>query len=261
MNLLDNYDFGIAQAGYGGMHGSNRYAADRWQNLYQFGTFAAANPGIVMTYETNHAYAVQKIANSERYVGKTLTFGVMTDEYGLLLCTGLYIGTTLAARIFTSTCEINIENDSVRVIVLSGTLTVRWAALYEGTYTADTFPPPAPRPYSTELAECQRYYYQTWVGPNPATTNGVVVREAITDMRLGGNVALPVEMRVTPTITFYNSSGVLGVWKEWVNGTILSVSSGFINSKSFVVCVNGDSANKAVKCLSYAGHYCASCEF
>ncbi len=38
--------------------------------------------------------------------------------------------------------------------------TIRWAALYEGTYTADTFPPPAPRPCSVELAECQRYYYQ-----------------------------------------------------------------------------------------------------
>lgn len=28
-NLLDNYDYKIAQAGYGGMHGNNRYAADR----------------------------------------------------------------------------------------------------------------------------------------------------------------------------------------------------------------------------------------
>ena len=158
VNLLDNSYFEIAQAGYGGMHGNNRYAADRWQNMFQFGVFSAANPGIVMTYATNHAYAVQKIANSERYVGKMLTFGVMTDEYGLLLCTGLYTGTTLVARFAADTHEISIADDSVRVVVVSGTLTVRWAALYEGTYTAETFPTPAPRPYSTELAECQRYY-------------------------------------------------------------------------------------------------------
>lgn len=111
-----------------------------------------------MTYETNHAYAVQKIANSERYVGKMLTFGVMTDEYGLLLCTGLYTGTTLVARCLTDTCETTIVDDCVRVIAISGTLTVRWAALYEGVYTTDTFPTPAPCPYSVELAECQRYF-------------------------------------------------------------------------------------------------------
>lgn len=158
VNLLDNSYFEIAQAGYGGMHGNNRYAADRWQNMFQFGVFSAANPGIVMTYATNHAYAVQKIANSERYVGKMLTFGVMTDEYGLLLCTGLYTGTTLVARFAADTHEISIADDSVRVVVVSGTLTVRWAALYEGVYTADTFPPPAPQPYSVGLAECRRWY-------------------------------------------------------------------------------------------------------
>lgn len=29
-NLLDNAGFWIAQAGYGGLHGSDKYAADRW---------------------------------------------------------------------------------------------------------------------------------------------------------------------------------------------------------------------------------------
>lgn len=37
-------------------------------------------------------------------------------------------------------------------------ITVRWAALYEGSYTADTLPAYQPKGYAAELAECQRYY-------------------------------------------------------------------------------------------------------
>ncbi|WP_146009136.1 hypothetical protein [Beduinella massiliensis] len=134
-------------------------------------------------------------------------------------------------------------------------VTLQWAALYEGVYTADMLPPYIPRPYGVVLTECQRYYYQTWDGPTPATTAGIVACEAITDARLGVHIALPVQMRITPTITFYNSSGETGTWKEWISGTRVSVSAVYNNSKSFMV-----GAEKAVKGLYYAGHYCASCE-
>ena len=39
-NLLDNSDFRIAQAGYGGMHGTQKYACDRWYDTYGFGSFS-----------------------------------------------------------------------------------------------------------------------------------------------------------------------------------------------------------------------------
>ena len=39
-NLLDNSDFRIAQAGYGGMHGIQKYACDRWYDTYGFGSFS-----------------------------------------------------------------------------------------------------------------------------------------------------------------------------------------------------------------------------
>ena len=35
---------------------------------------------------------------------------------------------------------------------------VRWAALYEGEYTAETLPPYVPKGYAVELSECLRYY-------------------------------------------------------------------------------------------------------
>lgn len=214
VNLLVNSYFEIAQAGYGGMHGGDRYAADRWQNLYQFGTFASANPGIVMTYETNHAYAVQKIANSERYVGKMLTFGVMTDEYGLLLCTGLYTGTTLVAHCLTDTCETTIVDGCVRVIAISGTLTVRWAALYEGVYTADTFPTPAPCPYSVELAECQRYYYEV---DNVHFDVSPYHREL--------PIIYPVPMRIPSPTVAVTAQYYTGVWVDVPSASITTTDS------------------------------------
>ncbi len=146
--------------------------------------------------------------------------------------------------------------------VCGGSDTICWAALYEGEYTADTLPPYVPRPYSVVLAECQRYYYQSWDRSNLATLNGMVVREAITEARLGGNITLPVEMRVTPTITFYNSrNGEPGIWTEWIALTPVSVLAIYNNPKSFIVAAQGNSANKFAKGLHYYGHYCASAEF
>ena len=40
-----------------------------------------------------------------------------------------------------------------------GTGDIFWAALYEGTYTADTLPPYVPKGYAAEMMECQRYYH------------------------------------------------------------------------------------------------------
>ena len=37
-------------------------------------------------------------------------------------------------------------------------ITAKWAALYEGSYTAETLPEYHPKGYGAELAECQRYY-------------------------------------------------------------------------------------------------------
>ena len=194
-NLLDNAYFEVAQAGYGGWHGAEKYPADRWRDNYGAGTYEPANPGIKLHYGTNHCYCAQKIANSARLIGKTLTFGVMTDEYGLLLCTGLYTGTAnMDAKNLLDTCTVEITEGTARIIVISGTLTVRWAALYPGAYTADTFPTPVPRLYSTELLECQRYFYSFKTGSG--SFNGYYSSSTVARFMFN----LPVKMRVTPTI-------------------------------------------------------------
>ena len=50
-------------------------------------------------------------------------------------------------------------NGFVNVVVYNTeTITIKWAALYEGSYTADTLPPYVPKGYAAEFAECRRYY-------------------------------------------------------------------------------------------------------
>lgn len=67
--------------------------------------------------------------------------------------------------------------------------TIRWAALYEGTYTRDNFPPPTPCPYSVELAECQRYYQPPYTRMVQAYYDG-----------FAPVIPLFAVMRATPTI-------------------------------------------------------------
>lgn len=48
--------------------------------------------------------------------------------------------------------------DYTNIAVTTGAATfIQWAALYEGSYTADTLPAYQPKGYAAELAECQRY--------------------------------------------------------------------------------------------------------
>ena len=61
-------------------------------------------------------------------------------------------------------------------------------------YTADTLPPYVPRPYSAELAECQRYYYKLDIG----NSNFVAHAFSATIARLA--MLLPTDMRIYPTV-------------------------------------------------------------
>ena len=56
---------------------------------------------------------------------------------------------------------VNNSEHSFRVLIRANkgySVTVEWAALYEGEYTAETLPPYVPKGFAEELAECRRYY-------------------------------------------------------------------------------------------------------
>ena len=159
-NLLDNSNFEIAQAGYGGKHGTQAYACDRWKLIS--GTVSHSSAGLTL-----NGTIAQVLENTPS--------GPVTA----------------AASAGTITYDASAK--TVTITTTEATV-IAWAALYEGSYTADDLPPYTPKGYAAELAECQRYYYRLTYDTDPGTLNGycsgsgescVVDFQASPKMRIG----------------------------------------------------------------------------
>lgn len=191
-NLLDNSDFrnpvnqrGIYSTGDGG------YIIDRWyfsnSNFTGNVTITQSVNGITITNDAgaDRVAIIQKIIDKNYYDGKYTAVAKTTD--GLAF----------------SYAEVeDAENGICRVAFwfFSGT-TVVWAALYEGSYTAETLPPYVPKGYAAELAECQRYFYKMksywkWVSAGICETSTKAFIP----------IVLPREMRIVPTVYITNPS-------------------------------------------------------
>lgn len=126
-NLLDNSDFTnlIAQAGIGGNHGTQAYAADRW--ILTSGT---------VSYEAG--------------VGLTLN-GTITQNLEWWP-----YNTKSFVECASGTATIKRSNGTVTITSSGGVL--KNAACYIGSLTDDEKPNYCPKGYSEELRECKRYY-------------------------------------------------------------------------------------------------------
>lgn len=154
-NLLDNSDFRIAQAGYGGMHGTQKYACDRWYDTYGFGSFSFdESQGLTIAYGTNHAYLVQKINDASQYHNKTMTVALQLSDGTIYVNSGTYLSSGISFRISASNWLCDLHPDRIELVVTSGSVTIKWAALYKGSYTADTLPPYVPKDKYIEMLNC-----------------------------------------------------------------------------------------------------------
>jgi hypothetical protein len=89
------------------------------------------------------------------------------------------------------------------------------------------------RPYGTELALCQRYYYKTYntnVAVGTSTVEGVMSLEVLADGTLTRlkpfSARLPVSMRAQPTVTAYSETGTADRISVYNNSaSTLTVSS------------------------------------
>lgn len=127
-NFLDNSDFTnlVAQAGIGGNHGTIAYAADRW--ILDSGTVSyEADVGLSLNGTIRQKIEHQPAGQTSAFVGME-----------------------------SGAASISYADGAVTITSNGGVL--KWAALYEGEYTAETLPEYRPKGYAAELAECQRYY-------------------------------------------------------------------------------------------------------
>ena len=107
----------------------------------------------------------------------------------------------------TFTSDSGTNNPSVSIhnrkgSVLDASVDVQWAALYEGSYTADTLPPYIPKGYGAELAECQRYFVALRSGAERFAGN------VTSDGNSWFTIPLPAPMRAQPTLILHSLGSV-----------------------------------------------------
>ena len=201
-NLLDNSDFGnpVNQRGVTNISTAG-YCIDRWIFSLSGSGALSVQDGLLAFNASDGSYCeiVQIQESSSALSKKEMTFAVCiaSDD---IICLNFTYGT--AASVLSADGNISLihyNGDRVYIRFLNtgnNWIGVKWAALYEGTYTADTLPPYVPKGYAAELAECMRYYqkFQTLAGTGAYAAQRVFV-------------VLPVAMRITPTIDYELISG------------------------------------------------------
>ena len=178
-NLLDNSDFvhPVAQTGVNGAHGATGYAVDRWMRTSGAMVSQAADGLKIVSDKTSWTAGIQQRIEAKRFAD-VMTFAVRgvfpvacrlfvyigsgTTNFGTAYFQGDAAERTLVLKL---TKPDGLTGDEVVNVYISpdtgstGTAAVvRWAALYEGEYTAETLPPYVLKGYAAELAECLRYY-------------------------------------------------------------------------------------------------------
>lgn len=128
-NHLDNSDFTqfVAQAGIGGLHGTQAYAGDRW------------------ILDSGEVTGVAN-ENGNGYSGITLN-GTIRQ----IVANPPEVGTA-AVEMISGTAEVSYADGAVTITSAGGV--IKNAALYEGTYTAENMPKYQPRGYGVEVVNC-----------------------------------------------------------------------------------------------------------
>lgn len=245
-NLLDNSDFTnpVNQRGFvSGTTIENGYFIDRWRDDYLGITPTLSTSGIT----ANSGTFLQLTKNLRELVGQKITVCCGLSDESIVVCSGI-VGD---GREVASTTQFDVrldcyyfENDSWVVSIAPNGKTIKWAALYEGEYTAGTLPEYQPKGYATELAECRRYYQRYEHFVINCVSDGSKKASAF--------FYLPTQMRIIPTVTFsttYDGS-VFGGPLVLANGSfygIYSLSQDY-NSKDHInFSINGTNSGAIVE--------------
>lgn len=143
-NLLDNSDFtnAVNQRESASSANSWNYIADRW--LCKGAGFALSSSGITIPAS---GHLAQRVPVGIVSAAKLTAVYQKTDGS---------IATATISKANNSYYEYSIYNGT------SSAIKVRWAALYEGEYTAANLPPYIPKGYGVELTECLRYFERVY---------------------------------------------------------------------------------------------------
>lgn len=269
-NLLDNSDFTnpVNQRGQTIYNASSEYWIDRWVQT-RCEIDLTARTASVADGTLNDGYFYQRVAGIKE--GAILTFAVKIGD-DVFVCSGspLTGGETVTSVPFLCTTSwgglkiIKSDNYDMILVYINAGNTIalpEWLALYEGEYTAETLPPYMPKGYGVELAECQRYYENSWF-PYSKTVQYQFMGFSAISTGLDAYFDFKTIKRIIPTITLYPAGGASG-WKyytgSWNESATLPAIYTRCAASGFMTRLSVSSVTtKAVYCQE--GHWEASAD-
>lgn len=168
-NLLDNSWWRnpkeiINQRGETSKQGDWIYWIDRWLINAPNAPVELRDGGIYLpaTVDAN-VRILQRIPVETIDNGKVYTLAICESNGTIRCVSGVYNNNRIGGDVIGNgfvylSMQPGGETYVYFIIDCYKNFTIRWAALYEGSYTADTLPACQPKGYAAELAECMRYY-------------------------------------------------------------------------------------------------------
>lgn len=225
-NLLDNSDFRnpVNQRG-ATTYTAAGYCIDRWYKGSNM-TIAIQNDRIAINNTDASTHAIyQRLQNVS--TGKKYTIALKSGTDKLYIGTGEFPTTgsvTVGQIATTGYMQFYYVSEGVYAVYINAyagnSFGIKWIALYEGEYTAETLPEYIPKGYAHELLECQRYCY---VMPE---IDGAHCYPGFSDSATNARITinLPVALRSIPTISIGNNSENNEVYTSSGSKKITSIS-------------------------------------
>ena len=235
-NAFDNSDFAVAQEGYGGMHGAQVYAADRWKAV---SVSDVSVVGDELTFSTSDGYGgleqcirVENLPDSESYTfslryrngGDSDTFlnvRLVKDSGESGEVGGKWFPSShddFSVAVYNFTRDQISGWDMIVAVVQSvnvGSMVISHPVLLPGSYTAKTLPPFEEPEYAIELIKCLRFFrtYDTLIFAYGKSGESM---ETLIDL---------FDMRIAPTISGFavKVAAGSGIWNP-VTGMLPRIS-------------------------------------
>ena len=202
VNLLLNSNFALNQRAYvsGANLASGAYGFDRWKSNFTNTTltFTASTQGQSLTI--NSGGGIEQVIEQGLVPAGTYTLSWTGTATARVYNSGATPPSYAASPVtFTADGLANVE---VEFTAAAGTRTVSNVQFNAGTGTIWSLATPT---LQTELAACQRYYYQS-----DTQTWATLQYQANVNVSRGGTLYFPQTMRTTPTLTLFDSPGNSG---------------------------------------------------
>ena len=220
-NLLDNPDFSVAQAGYGGLHGTQQYAADRWKMISGATVLPGSGGGIVLSGNIQ-----QVLSNYSDIIGEQYTIFALFENNGLYVSTGTVPGSGTGLNKGDANGGIYVSASSQAITIYANTQdTLLFAGMISGNYTPKTLPLWEEPDYAAELVKCRQCYRKNtrYLAQQVSTANNgtyAVQNGGVTPMRIAPSytitdIYIPYIEHISPSsedkITYNNYGPALAV--------------------------------------------------